>query len=85
MRQIIMPALGVALEEALILKWLKAPGDSCAAGEIVAEVETDKSNVEIESPVAGRIAVIHVPEGAYVGVGKPMADIAEPGDVEAGA
>jgi pyruvate dehydrogenase E2 component (dihydrolipoamide acetyltransferase) len=79
MRQIIMPALGVALEEALILRWLKAPGDACEAGEAVAEVETDKSNVEIESPVRGRLAKILVPEGEYVGVGKPMGEIDEAG------
>ena len=83
MRQVIMPALGVALEEALVLRWMKALGDVCKAGEVIAEVETDKSNVEIESPVNGRIAAIHVPAGSYVGVGKPLADVAESEDAEA--
>jgi pyruvate dehydrogenase E2 component (dihydrolipoamide acetyltransferase) len=77
MREIIMPALGVALEEALVLRWLKEPGDLCEAGEMVAEVETDKANVEIESPVRGRIAAILIAEGEYAPVGKPMATIEE--------
>jgi pyruvate/2-oxoglutarate dehydrogenase complex dihydrolipoamide acyltransferase (E2) component len=77
---IIMPALGVALEEALVLRWLKAPGDDCEEGEVVAEVETDKAVVEIESPARGRLAEILVPEGDYVAVGKPIGILTAEGE-----
>ena len=77
MREIIMPALGVALEEALILRWHKAPGDRVEAGEVVAEVETDKSDVEIESPVRGTLVAILVPAGQTVPVGRPIGTVDE--------
>ena len=55
--------------------WLKAPGDRVAAGEPVAEALTDKVNAEIESPFAGVIEELLVPEGAEVASGQPIARV----------
>ena len=53
MRQVLMPAIGVTMAEGTLTAWLKQEGDAVAAGDIVAELETDKATLEIESPVAG--------------------------------
>lgn len=55
--------------------WLKAPGDRVSAGEAVAEALTDKVNAEIESPIAGVIEELLVPEGAEVASGQPIARV----------
>jgi 2-oxoisovalerate dehydrogenase E1 component len=51
------------------VKWHKAVGDAVTAGEIVAEIETDKTVVEIEAPVAGLLGAIEQPVGAVVPMG----------------
>ena len=48
-----MPKLGMDMSEGSIVKWLKQRGDSVKRGEPLAEIETDKSTVEVESPVSG--------------------------------
>ena len=47
--EVIMPALGMAQDSGLIVAWHKAPGDEVAAGDVLFEVETDKSTVEVEA------------------------------------
>jgi pyruvate/2-oxoglutarate dehydrogenase complex dihydrolipoamide acyltransferase (E2) component len=74
-REVTLPALEGA-EEATLAVWLKQPGDPVAAGEVIAEVLTDKANVEIPAPVAGRLAARLVEEGALVRAGQPLARIA---------
>ena len=76
-----MPALGVAMTEGVLLNWLKASGDAVAKGEAIAEIETDKTTVEIESPSAGTVGSLLFEPGAIVPVGAPMTHIMEPGDV----
>jgi pyruvate/2-oxoglutarate dehydrogenase complex dihydrolipoamide acyltransferase (E2) component len=61
--------------EITLAAWLKRPGDRIDAGEVVAEVLSEKANVEIESPVAGVLAEALVEEGATVAVGQPIARI----------
>ena len=53
---VIMPALGMAQDSALIVAWHKAPGDAVKAGDILMEVETDKSTMEVEAGHDGYVA-----------------------------
>jgi 2-oxoisovalerate dehydrogenase E1 component len=66
---ITMPFGDLTVSEGKLVKWLKAEGDVVAAGEVVAEIETDKAVVEIEAPIAGRISAIEQPVGAVVPMG----------------
>jgi pyruvate/2-oxoglutarate dehydrogenase complex dihydrolipoamide acyltransferase (E2) component len=61
--------------EITLAAWLKSPGDAVAAGEIIAEVLTDKANVEVPSPVAGRLVQRLVEEGAIIAHGQPIARV----------
>jgi 2-oxoglutarate dehydrogenase E2 component (dihydrolipoamide succinyltransferase) len=61
--------------EITLVAWLKRPGDRIETGEVVAEVLSEKANVEIESPVAGLLAAALVEEGATVVVGQPIARV----------
>jgi pyruvate/2-oxoglutarate dehydrogenase complex dihydrolipoamide acyltransferase (E2) component len=79
-RPVLFPAIGVTMAEGTLTAWLKQEGDSVAAGDIVAEMETDKATLEIESPVAGVVARLLVAEGDSVEPGHPIAEIAEAGD-----
>ena len=63
-----VPQLGNTVEECLVTRWFKRKGDSVAAGEVVAEIETDKTTFEITSPVDGQVLEIYVEEGAAVPV-----------------
>ena len=47
--EVVMPQMGADMEEGTIIKWLKSEGDTVERGEIIAEIETDKANVEIEA------------------------------------
>jgi pyruvate dehydrogenase E2 component (dihydrolipoamide acetyltransferase) len=77
--EVIMPKMGDAMEEGKILKWRKRPGDPVAKGEPIAEIETDKVNVDIEAEEAGVLLTILVPEGQTVPVGTNIAAIGAPG------
>ncbi|MCX5514266.1 thiamine pyrophosphate-dependent enzyme [Kaistia algarum] len=66
---ITMPFGDLTISEGTIVGWLKAEGDLVKAGEIVAEIETDKAVVEIEAPVAGKLGPIEQPKGAVVPMG----------------
>jgi pyruvate dehydrogenase E2 component (dihydrolipoamide acetyltransferase) len=74
--EITMPQLSDTMSEGTVVKWLKREGDKVAAGEKIAEVETDKAVMEMESFDAGTLAVIVAKEGDKVGVGKPIAILA---------
>jgi len=73
-----LPMIEGAQSEIVVAAWLKQPGDSVRAGEIVAEVSTDKVNVEIASPVSGVLEAILVGEGATVVEGTPLARVVLP-------
>jgi len=68
-----VPNLGAEATGGRVVAWLKAVGDDVAAGDIVAELETDKATVELEAPVAGRIIEILQPVGVEVPVGESLA------------
>jgi 2-oxoisovalerate dehydrogenase E1 component len=66
---ITMPFGDLTVSEGKIVRWAKAEGDPVEAGEIVAEIETDKAVVEIEAPASGRLLAIEQPVGAVVPMG----------------
>src|SRR5258705_10452363 len=81
MTQILMPALSPTMEEGKLAKWHVKEGDVVKAGQILAQIETDKATMEFESIDAGRIAKLLVPEGAEaVKVNAPIAEIAMDGE-----
>lgn len=73
-----MPHLGLIDEGAVILRWLKGEGDALIEGEPVLQVETAKSNVDIEAPASGNLARIVLKEGDTANVGALLAEIAVP-------
>jgi pyruvate dehydrogenase E2 component (dihydrolipoamide acetyltransferase) len=70
-----MPKLSDSVADAVIVRWLKAPGDSFARGDALIEVETDKATVVYEAEADGRLGSILVPEGSSVAVGAPIATL----------
>lgn len=80
MAQYRLPDVGEGLTEADIVSWKVAVGDTIAINDIVVEIETAKSLVELPSPYAGVVTALLVPEGKTVDVGTPIIDIQEPGE-----
>ena len=74
--EITMPQLSDTMTEGTLVKWLKKEGDKIKPGEIVAEVETDKATMEMESFDGGTLAHIVVKEGGKVAVGAAVAVLA---------
>jgi pyruvate dehydrogenase E2 component (dihydrolipoamide acetyltransferase) len=66
---IVMPNLGFDVQQARLIEWLKQPGDSIQKGEVIAVVESDKANVELESIAAGTVLELLVQPGVEVPVG----------------
>src|SRR4051812_6986625 len=71
-----VPALGESVREAVLIKWHKNDGDSVAAAEPLAELETDKANVDVPSPTAGVLRRVKN-EGDTVKIGETIARIEE--------
>ena len=70
-----MPRIETAGADITVAAWLKQPGESIRAGEVIAEVLTDKVNIEIESPVTGVLEAILAKEGDTVVEGVPLARV----------
>ena len=70
-----VPAIEGATAEIVVAAWLKRPGDKVAAGEVIAEVSTDKVNIEVTSPVGGVLEAILAKEGDRVTEGDPLARV----------
>lgn len=81
-KEIVMPALGMAQETGVLLQWLKQPGDSVTKGEPLMEVETDKAAVEVEAPASGVLAQVTAGPGDVIPVGQVIAVILAPGETE---
>jgi 2-oxoisovalerate dehydrogenase E2 component (dihydrolipoyl transacylase) len=79
-KPVTMPQLGESVTEGTITRWLKSEGDEVEIDEPLAEVDTDKVNAELPSPVAGTIEKFLVSEGSTVGVGTEIALVADEGD-----
>lgn len=81
--EIVLPNLGFGMEEGRLIAWLKQAGDTVRKGEAVAEVESDKANVELESTVDGILEDIRVAAGTVVAVGTVLARVRS-GEAETG-
>ena len=77
---VIMPKTGMAMEEGTILRWLKREGDPVAKGEILLEIETDKTAMEVEAEADGRLLKILCRDGEVVPVTQTIAWIGRPGE-----
>jgi pyruvate dehydrogenase E2 component (dihydrolipoamide acetyltransferase) len=84
MAEFVMPALGADMSAGTLLSWLKQPGDHVARGDIIAEVHTDKADIEVEVFTTGVIERLLVEPGDAVPVGTPLALIREDGAPDAG-
>ena len=78
---ILMPALSPTMEEGTLSKWLKGEGDKVEAGDVIAEIETDKATMEVEAVDEGTLAKIVIPEGTEnVKVNAVIAVLTEDGE-----
>ena len=80
--EVLMPKLSDTMEEGKIIKWLKQPGDTVKAGDLLAEVETDKANMEMESFDEGVVQELRVGEGESAPVGAVIAVLGVPGEAK---
>src|SRR6476660_10543107 len=81
MAQIIgMPKLSPTMEEGVLVRWTKHEGDKVAPGDLVAEVETDKANMDFNIEDEGVLLNLLVKEGETVKLGAPVAILGEPGE-----
>ncbi len=77
--KIVVPALGESITEATVAKWLKNAGDSVDADEPIVELETDKVNLEVPSPITGVLTEINSKDGSVVEVGALLGSVSENG------
>src|SRR5436190_17562447 len=79
--EVLMPALSPTMTEGKIARWVKNVGEPVRAGDVLAEIETDKATMEVEAVDEGVLAKIVIPEGTdRVAVNTPIAVIAENGE-----
>lgn len=79
-KTVVMPQMGYDMDEGTLLRWLKQEGDAIERGEPIAEIETDKVNIEIEAFDSGVVRKHLVTEGETVPVGEPIAIIGDPNE-----
>ncbi|WP_048862291.1 biotin/lipoyl-containing protein, partial [Acidisphaera rubrifaciens] len=78
---ILMPALSPTMTEGTLARWLKKEGDTIAAGDVIAEIETDKATMEVEAVDEGVLGKILVPDGTEgVAVNAPIAILVAEGE-----
>ena len=77
--KIVVPVLGESISEATVAKWLKNPGDSVEADEPIVELETDKVNLEVPSPITGVLSEINSKDGSVVEVGALLGSVSDDG------
>ena len=77
--KIVVPVLGESITEATVAKWLKNAGDAVEADEPIVELETDKVNLEVPSPVKGVLTEINSKDGSVVEVGALLGSVSESG------
>ena len=80
MPEIQMPKLSDTMTEGTLVAWKKKKGDQVSAGDVLAEIETDKATMEWESPEDGTLTEIYVQEGGKVNVGDKIAFIGGEGE-----
>ncbi len=72
---VILPKIGMAMQDALIVEWVKKVGDPVSKGEVLLRMETEKVVEELEAPESGTLAEILVAEEEYADVGAVLARI----------
>src|SRR6201999_2755186 len=78
---ILMPALSHTMTEGNVTRWLKKEGDAVKAGQVLAEIETDKATMEVEAVDEGKLGKILIPAGTEgVAVNTPIAVLLEDGE-----
>ena len=77
--KILVPVLGESITEATVAKWLKKEGDTVEADEAIVELETDKVNLEVPSPIDGVLSEINSKDGETVEVGALLGSISQNG------
>ena len=77
--KIVVPVLGESISEATVAKWLKKEGDAVEADEPIVELETDKVNLEVPSPITGTLIEINSKDGSTVEVGALLGSVSENG------
>ena len=75
-----MPKLSDTMTVGTLVKWLKKEGDTVKSGDMLAEVETDKATMELESFFDGTLLKIFAPDGSQVELGAPLCAIGKPGE-----
>ena len=75
-----MPKLGFDMAEGKLVKWVKGENEKIEKGDVLAEIETDKATVEVESPFSGVVAKHLVEENSILPVGSPIAVITDEGE-----
>src|SRR5258707_57650 len=75
-----MPKLSDTMTVGTLVKWLKQEGDVVKTGDMLAEVETDKATMELESFFDGTLLKIFAPGGSQVALGAPLCAIGKPGE-----
>ncbi|KPH87778.1 pyruvate dehydrogenase complex E1 component subunit beta [Komagataeibacter intermedius] len=79
--EILMPALSPTMKEGKVARWLRRPGEAIAAGDVIAEIETDKATMEVEAVDEGVLGRILIPEGTEnVAVNTPIAILLADGE-----
>src|SRR4051794_25523584 len=82
MANVIMPKMGDGMEEGTLLRWLKQVGDTIEIGDPIAEIETDKVSIEIESTESGVLSKTLVNEGQAVPIGTSIAVVGAESEAE---
>jgi pyruvate dehydrogenase E2 component (dihydrolipoamide acetyltransferase) len=75
-----MPKLGFDMAEGVLVRWVKQIGENVNKGDVLAEIETDKATVEVESPASGVVLQFIVEQGDVVPVNAPIAVVGEKGE-----
>ena len=78
---IIMPKLGFNMDEGQLVKWHKAEGDSVTKGEVLFEINTDKTTMPVEATADGTVLKLLLNEGEFADVFTPIAVVGQPGRI----
>ncbi len=82
MEEIFVPALGMAMDNAMLLEWLKQPGDTVNAGDVVAVIETDKTTLDLPAETSGVLGKHRYAANEEVPAGNTIAVVLALGEVE---
>lgn len=82
MEEIFVPAVGMAMDNVVLLEWLKNPGDQVNAGDVIAIIETDKTTMDLACETSGTLGVHRYAVNAEVPAGQTIVVVLAPGESE---